>query len=145
MLLVVGVLGAPLFQAFYSPAYLTSLYISIPVSSFPYPASRSLRLSCSRFFSAIKIYAHSCSRCVHIAFRLARCSFCAGLRTRPASRLFFSALQSLAACLPSYDHLKLPWLSASRIVDIFSIAIHARSSPNQRDFSSPRLRRLFLA
>lgn len=31
------VLGAPLFEAFYSPAYLTSLYISIPVSSSPYP------------------------------------------------------------------------------------------------------------
>lgn len=29
-------------------------------------------------------------RCVHIAFRLARCSFCAELRTRPASHASFS-------------------------------------------------------
>lgn len=109
---VVVVLGAPLFQAFYSPAYLTSLYISIPVSSFPYSTSFFPRPPpCSRFFLAIKIYAHSCSRCVHIAFRLAPCSFCAGLRTRPASRVFFTALQTrltVSRDLPSYEYLKSP-------------------------------------
>lgn len=39
-------------------------------------------VSFARFFSAIKIYVQSCTRCVHIAFRLVRCSFCAELRTR---------------------------------------------------------------
>lgn len=43
-------------------------------------SSPSLRLTLARFFSAIKIYAQPCTRCVHIAFRLARCSFCAKLR-----------------------------------------------------------------
>lgn len=47
------------------------------------PSLLSLSASLTRFFSTIKIYAHSCTRCVHIAFRLAQCSFCAGLRTRP--------------------------------------------------------------
>lgn len=37
-------------------------------------------ISLARFFSVIKIYVQSCTRCVHIAFRLAQCSFCTKLR-----------------------------------------------------------------
>lgn len=50
--------------------------VLLPLSS----PSLSYRLTLARFFSAIKIYAQPCTRCVHIAFRLARCSFCAELR-----------------------------------------------------------------
>lgn len=81
---------------------------------------------------AIKIYAHSCSRCVHIAFRLARCSFCAGLRTRPASRVFFAALQTrltVSRDLPSYEYLKSPQPHHA------SSTRQTRSSFNERRFT----------
>lgn len=92
---VVGVLRAPLFEAFYSGRHAyTSLYISILVSSSSWPTSFSLLLSShspshSRDFSRrLKFMLTRVPACAHIAFRLAQCSFCAGLRTRFEARVY---------------------------------------------------------
>jgi len=45
-----------------------------------FPSSLFSFISLVKFFSVIKIYVQSCTRCVHIAFRLAQCSFCTKLR-----------------------------------------------------------------
>lgn len=76
------------------------------------PSSLSLSDSLARFFSAIKIYAHSRTRCVHIAFRLVQCSFCAGLRTR-AKRAFVHIHRcTFRDMIPSFSRVfpTSPWV-----------------------------------
>lgn len=125
-------------------ACLTSLYISILVSSSSRPTSFSLLTSHSpRFFSAIKIYAHSRTRCVHIAFRLAQCSFCARLRTR-SKRAFVHTHTYTDVRSEIWSRLSLAFFPPRPEFDKFICLCGSRSggiSPTSSDGKSTKSKR----